>query len=99
VLSTQFITKEVARWLAEGMELPSLGTPDGSFTMTLDGNPLPELTARVFNMVQRDAMWQTALDLRYNRDARLPKSTWFDRRHGDALCPGASTMYHHENFP
>jgi hypothetical protein len=41
VLHTKDVTKEVARWLVEAMELPSLGMPPGSFTMILDGDPLP----------------------------------------------------------
>jgi hypothetical protein len=93
VLSTQLITKEVARWIVEAMALPSLGMPDGSFTMLLDGEPLLELTARVFDMVQRDAAWQTALDLSYGREPGLPQPTWFDRR------TRGPAGYHYEEFP
>jgi hypothetical protein len=64
--------------------------------MLLDGKPLSELTARVFDMVQRDAAWQTALDLSYGREPGLPQPTWLDRRRAQAR---SRSGYHYEEFP
>jgi hypothetical protein len=72
------ITRSVATWIVECLRLPSLGMPEGSFTLVLDGNPIPDKTAEVFQVVQRDVAWQKALDLCYARD--LLPYTWLDRR-------------------
>jgi hypothetical protein len=90
-LFTRYITSSVARWIVEAMALPSLGMPHGAFTMILDGEPLLELTAQAFNMVQRDAAWQTALDISYSRNQDHLQPTWFERRH--------MLGYHYEEFP
>jgi hypothetical protein len=39
----------------EALALPSLGMPADSFTLTFDGDLLPEKTTQVFEAVQRDA--------------------------------------------
>jgi hypothetical protein len=77
-LSASTITYSVATWIVECLRLPSLGMPEGSFSLVLDGNPIPDKTAELFQVVQRDVAWQKALDLCYARSL-LPYS-WLDRR-------------------
>ncbi|KAF1847202.1 uncharacterized protein K460DRAFT_363309 [Cucurbitaria berberidis CBS 394.84] len=74
-------TKAVGTWVAEALALPSLGMPENSFTLVLDGNPTPEHTSEVFRVVQRDVAWQLALDTCYTRGL-LPTPSWLDRRLG-----------------
>jgi len=73
------ITKAVGAWVKEAMSLPELGMPHGSFTLVLDGDPCPELSSRAFRIVQRDVIWQTALDTCYAR-GHLPQPSWLKRR-------------------
>jgi hypothetical protein len=54
-LSARGVTQSVGTWIVESLLLPSLGMPQGSYTLVLDGNPIPEQTAAVFRVVQRDA--------------------------------------------
>jgi hypothetical protein len=50
----------------EALALPSLGMPEHSFTLILDGSPTPEHTSDIFRtVVQRDAAWQDALNYSY----------------------------------
>jgi hypothetical protein len=63
----------------EALALPSLGMPEGSYALVLDGNPTPEHTSKVFRVVQRDVAWQAALDLAYSRGL-FPEPSWRDRR-------------------
>jgi hypothetical protein len=78
-LSARGVTQSVGTWIVESLLLPSLGMPQGSYTLVLDGNPIPEQTAAVFRIVQRDAAWQTALDLRHTRQL-IPELSWLNRR-------------------
>jgi hypothetical protein len=73
------VTKSISKWIAETLLLPSLGLPEGSYTLIFDGEPTPEKSAEVFDIVQRDAAWQAALDLCYERGL-LPQGSWLDRR-------------------
>ncbi|EUC44770.1 hypothetical protein COCMIDRAFT_70675, partial [Bipolaris oryzae ATCC 44560] len=66
-LQAATVSRSIGKWMAEALALPSLGMPEGSFTLVLDGNPVPKHTSRVFRIVQRDAAWQAALDLCYSR--------------------------------
>jgi len=89
-LSACAITKSVGEWIVECLLLPSLGMPQRSFTLVLDGKPVPEATTAAFSVVQRDAAWQTALDLCY-ACGRLPKPSWINRRQ--------QTGYMYEELP
>lgn len=63
-LISRSLTKAVDAWILEVQLLPSLGMPQSSFTLMLDGDAIPEKSAMVFDIIQRDAAWQTALDIR-----------------------------------
>jgi hypothetical protein len=78
-LPAEGITKSVGTWVMEALALPSLGMPEGSYALVLDGNPTPEHTSKVFRVVQRDVAWQAALDLAYSRGL-LPEPSWQDPR-------------------
>lgn len=59
-LPVDYITYNVAEWMAEASTLQAF---NGTFRLVLDGGPVPEHTARIFqDVVQRDAAWQTAFD-------------------------------------
>ncbi|KAI4683901.1 uncharacterized protein J4E84_006741 [Alternaria hordeiaustralica] len=73
------ITKAVGMWIKEAMALFALGMPKDSFTLVLDGDPIPEHTSHVFSTLQRDAAWQDAFDACYVRGI-LAEPSWFDRR-------------------
>jgi hypothetical protein len=47
--------------------------------MTLESDSAPEKTTKIFDMLQRDAAKQDALDVSYRREYFLT-STWFERR-------------------
>lgn len=89
-LSSSYVSKAVAKWMVEASILPSLGMPEGSFKLTFECDSAPAETTQVFNILQRDAAWQTALDLSYARHI-LPQPTWHQRRLRKA--------YVYETFP
>ena len=78
-LDSSYVSRAVAKWMAEASILPSLGMPEGSFKLTFQCDSAPEETTQVFQILQRDAAWQTALDLSYARRL-LPRPTWIQRR-------------------
>ncbi|KAI4665269.1 uncharacterized protein J4E78_002729 [Alternaria triticimaculans] len=78
-LLPKFISKALGSWMAEMMALPSLGMPDGSYRLVLDGEPTGDHTSDVFKAVQRDIAWQSALDEAYSRGL-LPTPSWLERR-------------------
>lgn len=47
-------------WLTEASNLFVKGMPAGSFTFTLDGDPAPDQSSDVFEIVKEDAAWQVA---------------------------------------
>jgi hypothetical protein len=47
-LHSEDITKSIGTWLMVALALPSLGMPEGSFTLVFDGSPTPEHTSEVF---------------------------------------------------
>ena len=73
------ITGAVATWVAEALVLPTLGMPEDSYILVLDGNPTPRHTNELFRVVQRDMTWQSALDTAYVRGL-LPEPSWLERR-------------------
>jgi hypothetical protein len=58
--------------MVEALALPVLGMPSDAFKMTFTHESIPEKTSEVFNILQRDAAWQTALDLSYTRQILPP---------------------------
>ncbi|EUC32498.1 hypothetical protein COCCADRAFT_98462 [Bipolaris zeicola 26-R-13] len=74
-LQASEVSQLVGNWMVEALALPSLGMPEGSFTLVLDGDPIPEHTSKVFRIVQRDAAWQAAVDLCYSRGL-VSKPSW-----------------------
>ncbi|KAI4715118.1 hypothetical protein J4E89_000804 [Alternaria sp. Ai002NY15] len=60
----------VAAWIMEALALASLGMPAGAFNLVIDGMPTPETSAQVFNVLQRDAAWQSA----YQQCVKTPDS-------------------------
>ena len=53
-IESKMIMRAVCLWIAEAMILPSLGMPNGSFSLVIDGNPTPEASTKVFDIVLRD---------------------------------------------
>jgi len=87
-LAAKDITRAVGEWIMDASALPSLGMPEDSYTLILDGGPTLDHTSRVFQTVQRDVAWQTALDVLYARGS-LPTLPWLDRRMRPAyMCEG-----------
>ena len=73
------ISRTLAKWMGETMALPLLGMPSEAFMMTFECDSAPEKATEVFDVLQRDAAWQVALDLSYERQ-HLPTPSWDDRR-------------------
>lgn len=49
-------TKAIGTWIAEAFRLPSLGMPEGSYTLVFDRDLMsPEKSTAAFALVQRDA--------------------------------------------
>ncbi|KAI8179645.1 hypothetical protein K4K51_003419 [Colletotrichum sp. SAR 10_75] len=74
------VTHNVASWVIEALALEPAGMPSGSFSLLLDGQPVPWQCTQVFQLiVQRDAAWQAAWLLSLDRGI-LPSLSWFDRK-------------------
>jgi hypothetical protein len=52
----------VADWIMEASRLPAQGLPSNSFTLVIDVEPIPTASTRVFDVLQRDAVWQLAYE-------------------------------------
>jgi hypothetical protein len=78
-LFARYITKAIAMWMIEALPLPALGMPIDAFKLPFNHDFIRDKTSEVFNVLQRDAAWQTALDLSYTRQLLLTP-TWFERR-------------------
>jgi hypothetical protein len=89
-IEMQSITKDVARWVVEALDLVPAGMPPGSFTLVLNGNSATEECTRLFQNVQCEAAWQTALGESFDRGI-LPKTAYHDRRR--------LSYYFYEGFP
>ena len=73
------VTRSVGSWIIEAMMLPTLGMPDGSYSLVLDGNPLPEHTSKIFRILQRDASWRIAMDTLHAK-GHFADTSWLRRR-------------------
>ncbi|TIC93696.1 hypothetical protein CH35J_009698 [Colletotrichum higginsianum] len=61
-LDSSLVTASVAPWIMEALALAPAGMPASSFSLLLDGNPLPQLCTSIFqSVVQRDLCWQSAM--------------------------------------
>ncbi|KAF2687816.1 hypothetical protein K458DRAFT_269401, partial [Lentithecium fluviatile CBS 122367] len=78
-LHARAVTKSVSPWVLEASILPSLGMPNGCFSLILDGNPIAQKSSEVFAVVQRDAAWQAALEESFKRQL-LSMPSWLDKR-------------------
>lgn len=79
VLTARSITGFIGTWIAEALLLPTLGLSENSYTLVFDGSTTPEQSSAAFATVQRDAAWQSALDISY-AGGSLPQPSWLDRR-------------------
>ncbi|KAH9240111.1 hypothetical protein K456DRAFT_48164 [Colletotrichum gloeosporioides 23] len=68
------ITQSIWKWVQEALALAPAGMPDNSFSLILDGQPLPNLATQMFQaVVQRDIAWQRAWEESLDRGvASLP---------------------------
>ncbi|KAI8219685.1 hypothetical protein K4K54_009328 [Colletotrichum sp. SAR 10_86] len=68
------ITQSIWKWIQEALALAPAGMPDNSFSLILDGQPLPNLATQMFQaVVQRDIAWQRAWEESLDRGvASLP---------------------------
>ncbi|KAJ0365054.1 hypothetical protein COL26b_012219 [Colletotrichum chrysophilum] len=74
------VTHNVSSWVIEALALEPAGMPSGSFSLLLDGQPVPWQCTQVFQLiVQRDAAWQAAWLLSLDLGI-LPSLSWFDRK-------------------
>jgi hypothetical protein len=73
------IARSIALWIVEADALESIGMPVGSFSLTLDGDVIPEHTTKAFKVIQDAAAWQTALDEAYKRQI-TPQPSYLARR-------------------
>ncbi|KAF6783341.1 hypothetical protein CSOJ01_15915 [Colletotrichum sojae] len=72
--------RNIGQWIVETLALGPAGMPPSSFTMLLDGQPVPQQCAQIFQLtIQRDASWQAAWIESLSRGI-MPELSWFDRR-------------------
>ncbi|KAH7151504.1 hypothetical protein DER46DRAFT_579514 [Fusarium sp. MPI-SDFR-AT-0072] len=80
----------IVEWLAEIISLPKAGIPDGSYTFTLDGEPIVELCSEIFQEVvlRKEAMRMTIERSLPSlaQDDRLYIGLQLHRGHGDAFA-------------
>ena len=66
---TQKLGERCCKWITEAHHLIANGMPAGSFSLTLDGDPAPDQSTDLFELVKEDAAWQTALSQRYAEES------------------------------
>ena len=54
------IGRKCCQWITEASALSSSGMPSGSFSLVLDGDPAPDQSSALFEVVKDDAAWQVA---------------------------------------
>ncbi|KAG4272699.1 hypothetical protein FPRO04_10441 [Fusarium proliferatum] len=81
---------EIAEWLAEIVSLPKAGMPNGSYTFTLDGEPMAFICSRIFQQIvlRKEAMRFTIERSlpRLDPEERLYFGLGLHRGHGDAFA-------------
>ncbi|KAJ0335183.1 hypothetical protein COL922a_009595 [Colletotrichum nupharicola] len=71
------VSRPVALWILEALQLEPAGMPPGAFTFTFEGD---QKCSEIFRtVVQRDAAWQAEVDLSLERQI-LPSLSWVTRR-------------------
>lgn len=55
-----YIGKTCCQWITEASALSANGMPAGSFSLVLDGDPAPDQSSKVFEILKEDAAWQVA---------------------------------------
>ena len=60
VLLSEDISNAFTPWIEEAVSLFDAGMPTGCFSLVFDGDPVPDLSSNVFQIVKRDAAWQDA---------------------------------------
>ena len=88
-LQSSEISNSFCSWIEETLGLYDAGMPVKSFTLVFDAEGSPERTSEVFEVVKRDAAWQTALDLWCEEKGITP--LFGDRRR--------NASYHSERLP
>lgn len=79
-LDRSVITWLLSEWIIEARHLVPAGMPMGSYSMVLDGDPIPEVSSRIFNtIVHRECAWQAAIEECYSRGT-LPRPSFFTKR-------------------
>ncbi|GJC99958.1 C6 transcription factor [Colletotrichum higginsianum] len=85
-LNSCVVTRNVASWIVEAHELVPAGMPASSYSLLLDGDPVPQLTSRIFqSIVQRDVAWQEAWTMSVDQ-GRIPGLTSVSRRSWEGDC-------------
>ncbi|RBA20536.1 hypothetical protein FPRO05_07983 [Fusarium proliferatum] len=81
---------EIEEWLAEIVSLPKAGMPNGSYTFTLDGEPMAFICSRIFQQIvlRKEAMRFTIERSlpRLDPEERLYFGLGLHRGHGDAFA-------------
>ncbi|KAF5633991.1 exopolygalacturonase B [Fusarium tjaetaba] len=81
---------EIANWLAETVSLPEAGMPNGAYTFTLDGEPIPVICSRIFQhiVLRKEAMRITMKQSLPSLDegTRLDIAPRLHRGHGNAFA-------------
>lgn len=88
----EFFSERVACWAVEALALVPAGMPVGSFSLVFDGDPAPERCAEIFQEVQRDAAWQTALGESFDRGF-LPALGYHEKRRFNGYLYVSSTIF------
>ena len=70
-LNTCDVTGSLCGWLTEALALHAAGMPAQSFSLVFDGDPVPEQSSALFEIVKLDAAWQVAFDQWQQRIPRI----------------------------
>ncbi|KAK2031600.1 hypothetical protein LX32DRAFT_637013 [Colletotrichum zoysiae] len=82
-LDSALITYNLGAWIMEAQLLASAGMPESSYSLVLDGDPVPQLCTEIFRaVVQRDVAWQLAWTESI-KQGNLAGVSWFVARGGE----------------
>ena len=79
--SADYIGRICCRWITEASALSAHGMPAESFSLVLDGDPAPDQSSEVFEIVKEDAAWQVA-QIQWYTDQSLSPGFVTTRRGG-----------------
>ncbi|OHE92938.1 hypothetical protein CORC01_11805 [Colletotrichum orchidophilum] len=100
-LEAKQVTSNVSQWIMEALALVPAGMPPASFALVLDGQPVPQLCAEIFQRtIQRDVAWQAAWFESVDRGI-VPATEWFLTRSivFHTIQVGRETGYFYRGFP